>query len=53
MELDVFQFEIEVLRERLLDLERESKKEGSVQGQTRKPGPVQNTPKKAHTTNDN
>lgn len=48
-----FQWEIEVLRERILDLEREKKKEESVQGQTRKPGPVQNTPKKAHTTNDN
>ncbi len=48
-----FQWEIEVLRERILDLERERKKEGLVQGQARKPGPVQNTPKKAHTTNDN
>ncbi len=48
-----FQFEIEDLRERILDLEREKKKEGSVQGQTRRPGPVQNTPKKAPTTSNN
>ena len=48
-----FQWEIEVLRERILDLERERKKEGSVQEHTRKPGPAQNTPKKAHITNDN
>ena len=41
-----FQWEIEVLRERILDLERERKKEGSVQEHTRKPGPAQNTPKR-------
>ena len=42
-----------VLREKILDLERERKKEGLVQEHTRKPGPAQNTPKKAHITNDN
>lgn len=46
-----FQFEIEVLRERILELERE--KEGSIYGWMCKSVSVQKTPKNMNTTSDN